>query len=82
MSDRAKQLLEQVRALPQEERDGLLDELWEEYEQAPPDPYPDEEAWRAELDRRLGAVADGTAVLFDADLVFREARDRLRKNHS
>lgn len=82
MSETAQKLLEQIRALPAEEREWLVGELQDDDDGF--DPMTDPE-FRAELDRRMAAVADGTAVLLDADEAFerlrvaREARLAARK---
>ncbi len=71
MSETAQKLLEQIRALPDDEREWLVGELEDADDGY--DPMTDPE-FRSELDRRMAAVADGTAVLIDAD----EAFERLR----
>jgi hypothetical protein len=74
MSDIAQKLLDQLRALPADERQWVVSELDAEDDADDGyDPMADPE-FRAELDRRMAAVADGTAVLIDAD----EAFERLR----
>ena len=71
MSETAQKLLEQIRALPDDEREWLVGELQDDDDGF--DPMTDPE-FRSELDRRMAAVADGTAVLIDAD----EALERVR----
>ena len=84
MSEVATSLLEQVLALPEADRHIFADELQarlggEEkrvnFEDVVQDPD-----YRAELVRRMEAVANGTAVLLDGEQVVREARERLKKS--
>ena len=83
MSETAQKLLEQIRALPDEDRRWIASELGDEQDTGY-DPMTDPE-FRAELDRRIEAVGNGTAVLIDADEAFerlrvtREARLAARK---
>ena len=80
MSETALKLLEQIRALPEEDvaeiTRRLHDAPGEEY-----DPLTDPE-FRAELDRRIEAVGNGTAVLIDGDEVFAGARARFEERRS
>jgi putative addiction module component (TIGR02574 family) len=75
MSETVAKLLEQLLELPSEDRRLIAEQLQGslDAEQLPDDPE-----WRAEFDRRLQSVADGTAELIDGEQVFREARERLR----
>lgn len=78
MSEVATKLLEQVLALPENEQAMIAERLRENLGiDDPVDPSDDPE-FRAELERRLNAVANGTAVLIDGEQVFREARERLK----
>ena len=77
MSEEAAKLFEQALALPDNEREELGQKLIDSVEND--DGLPDDPEWRAELDRRLQSVADGTAVFVDGDQTFREARERLQK---
>jgi hypothetical protein len=75
MSDAAMTLLGQVLALPDEDRRWLADQLDATLGPAESQ-LPDDPAFRAELDRRLQSIADGTAVLLDGEQVMRELRAR------
>jgi len=70
MSETALKLLEQIRALPAEDQDLIAEELADESDDY--DPLEDPE-FRAELDRRIEAVGNGTAVL----LTWEEAQERI-----
>ena len=76
MSESATSLFQQALNLNSDERYELAQQILDTLGD---DELPDDPAWRAELDRRLRSVADGTAVLIDGDQVFREARERLQK---
>jgi putative addiction module component (TIGR02574 family) len=79
MSEIATKLLSEALGLSPDERfqvaQQLLDSLDGDF------PVLDEPEFQAELQRRLDAVADGTAELVDGEQVFREARERLRQRH-
>ncbi len=66
MSETAAKLLEQIRGLPEEDRQFIADEL--SCDEGDYDPV-----FRAELDRRIEAVGNGTAVL----LTWEEAQERI-----
>ena len=73
MSDAATTLLEQALALPEDDRRWLAGQLDASIE--PGDSQlPDDPAFRAELDRRLQSIADGTAVLIPWEV----ARENIR----
>lgn len=75
MSDAAATLLEQALALPEDDRRWLADQI--DATLGPVErQLPDDPALRAELDRRLQSIADGTAVLLDGEQVMRELRAR------
>lgn len=65
MSDAAQKLLEQIRALPEADRRWLADRVNEE-SVGGYDPLEDPE-FRAELDRTIEAVGNGTAKLYSMD---------------
>ena len=69
MSEAVAELLEKVRALTPEERE--LFEVGLDGGEAEGDP-----AHLAELDRRIAAVGDGTAVLLDGETVMAEFHAR------
>ena len=73
MSEAVADLLKQYRELSESERDLFEASLHE----AVYDPMEDPE-FLAELDRRVEAVGNGTAVLIDGDEAFRQIRERLR----
>lgn len=81
MSDAALKLLEQIRALPDDDRRELVAELWEE----PPatddeiDALHDDPDFQAMLDERLREVEEHPESLVDGDEVLAEGRRRLRE---
>jgi putative addiction module component (TIGR02574 family) len=79
MSEAAAKLLEQVLALPEEERAFIVDRLTETLgdDEAEPDP-----AFEAELNRRLDAVANGTAELVPWDQARCEMRAELARRRA
>ncbi len=79
MSEAATKLLEQLLLLPEDERAEVADRLWDSLGDAGADDPTEDPEFRAELQRRLDSVADGTAELIDGDEVLREARERLRR---
>jgi len=75
MSDAATALLQQAMTLTDDDRRWLADQL--DATLGPPESQlPHDPAFRAELDRRLQSIADGTAVLLDGEQVMRELRAR------
>jgi putative addiction module component (TIGR02574 family) len=76
VSETATKLLEQLLALPEEDRAAIADQLNESLGDLGDDLDPE---FEAELQRRLDSVADGTAELIDGEQVFREARERIQK---
>lgn len=80
MSEVAESLLEQVLALPPED----VAEITRRLHDAPGDDYDPltDPEFRAELDRRIEAVGNGTAVLVDGDEVFAGARARFEERRS
>lgn len=70
MADTVAELAERGRALAPEDRARLVELLLQSLEA--PDPGV-EDAWRAEIRRRIDAYERGEAVLFDADEVIAEA---------
>ena len=71
MSEEAAKLFELALTLPDEQREELGQKLIESVEND--DGLPDDPEWRAELDRRLQSVADGTAEL----IPWKQARDEM-----
>jgi putative addiction module component (TIGR02574 family) len=80
MSDAANTLLQQAMNLNPDERYELAQLLLDSLEED--DGLPDDPEWRAELDRRIQSVADGTAVLIDGEEVFRRVKERLEKRRN
>lgn len=72
MSEAAQKLLEQIRALPEDDRRWIADRVNEE-SGGGYDPLEDPE-FRAELDRTIEAVGNGTAVLIDGEEAFERIR--------
>ena len=83
MSEAAKKLLEQALTLPEADRLMIADEIWaslgEQAQEEAAGQLMDDPEFRAELERRLESIADGSAELIDGEQVFREARERLKK---
>ena len=73
MNEAVTELLERVRALTPEERE--LFEVGLDQEVVIGDPMIDPD-FLAELDRRIAAVGDGTAVLLDGETVMADFRTR------
>jgi hypothetical protein len=75
-----KSLLEEAMALPEAQRAELAALLLRSLE---PDDEPElsdeewQQAWSAEIERRLRAVDDGSAKLVDGDEVLRSIRARI-----
>ena len=76
MTDRAKAVLEAALALPEAEREELVERLLDSVE-APDALSP---AWAAEVDRRLKEIDEGRAVLIPGEQVFAEIRASLKKS--
>jgi putative addiction module component (TIGR02574 family) len=76
MSEDATKLLRRVLELPPDERSEFVNQVLDSLDG---DYAPDDQEFRAELQRRLDSVADGTAELIDGEQVFREARERIQK---
>jgi putative addiction module component (TIGR02574 family) len=72
MSSRARKILQEALGLPEEDRLLIAAELRNSAD-APPEEV--EEAWRAEVMRRLKSIEDGTAVLHEWEDVERELLD-------
>ena len=77
MSEAAQTLLTQVLALPLEEQQWLSGQLQEQRELPLEEEIEGYAEWREELDRRLQSIADGTAVLIDADVAIADIRTKL-----
>jgi putative addiction module component (TIGR02574 family) len=71
MSDRVEEIAAQGRSLPPEERVRLLDLLLESLEE--PAGRTLEQAWAAEIERRVLAHQRGEGELFDVEDVMAEA---------
>lgn len=73
MTSRARKLLDEVLALPQDEREELVSALTESLEPVRVSPE-----WEAELARRVEAVASGEARVLDAASHLAELRAKYR----
>lgn len=73
MSSRAHKFIEEFYALPEEERSEVLEAI------VPADLGDLDPEYRAEIERRLRSLDDGTAVLLDGDEVLARARLKLAK---
>lgn len=74
MTSQAKKLLEQVLALPEEDRLYLVEAI---QESLPADSQEAiDAAWEDEIARRTKSIEDGTAVLLDGDQVMRELKSK------
>jgi putative addiction module component (TIGR02574 family) len=71
MPDLVHELADRGRALPPEDRVRLLDLLLESLHSAPVESI--DQAWNAEIERRVAAYDAGHAELVDADVVLAEA---------
>jgi putative addiction module component (TIGR02574 family) len=75
MSDQVQKLLEQVKQLPADDQQEFTENLLEELDaQRLAEGLWADPAWRAEMDRRLQSVEDGTGDLIPWEL----ARDEIR----
>ena len=75
MSDTLTELKEKASKLSEAERAALALSLIESLD-GPPDPGV-EEAWRVEIERRVGEIERGEAQLIPGDEVFARVRRRL-----
>lgn len=73
MSSRARKIIEEFRALPEEEQSEVLDAI------VPADLDEFAPEYRAEIELRLRSIEDGTAVLLDGDEVLARVRAKLAK---
>jgi len=71
MSTRAHKLIEEFNSLPEEEQCEVLEAI------VPADLDEFEPEYRAEIERRLRSIEDGTAVLLDGDEVLARVRAKL-----
>lgn len=92
MSDAATILVEQLLGLPVEDRIAVMDRIWDSFDDATrerlsladggdAEDVNEDPAFRAELERRLQSVADGTAELIpweQARAAMREELERRR----
>lgn len=80
MSETAQKLLEQIRALPEADREWIAGELWDEQEttHADIDELENDPEFQAMLAERLEQVEKHPEQLLDGDEVMAEARNRLR----
>ena len=76
MSETAQKLLEQIRALPDEDRQWIASELGDEQDDLTD--LQDDPTFQAMLAERLAFAADHPDELLDGDEVLAEARRRLR----
>lgn len=81
MSDAAMTLLGQVLALPEDDRRWLADQIDATLGPAESQ-LPDDPAFRAELDRRLQSIADGTAVLIPWEVARENIRAELERRRA
>ena len=79
MSDEAAKLLELALALPDEQREELGQKLIDSIED---DGLPDDPVWRAELNRRLQSVANGTAELIPWEVAREEMHAELERRRA
>lgn len=76
MTSTAKKILEQALALPEEEREALVEALAGSLARPPVD-LSDE--WKAEIARRIAAVERGESKLIEADEVDARVRAAFRR---
>jgi len=81
MSDAAVKLLEQIRALPEAEREWIAHELWDESDVTDDeiDELEKDPEFQAMLAERLAFAKDHPDELLDGDEVMAEARRRLQE---
>lgn len=83
MSERATQLVQEVLALPPDEREEVVNQLWDRMEEEPPTlPFIDDEAEHAELLSRLEMVENGTADSIPRDEAMIEMRAELARRRA
>ena len=70
------ELVDQALSLPRTDRGYLARKLIESLDEEPEEKLSPQ--WRAELDRRLRSVKDGTAKTIPHDQVMTEVREQLR----
>ena len=78
MSTMLAELKEKAAQLSEPERADLALALIESLDGPPEDPAEVEEAWRVEIERRVGEVERGEVETIPGDEVFAEVRRRLR----
>jgi putative addiction module component (TIGR02574 family) len=71
MTSHARKLLEQVLALPEEDRLYLVEALQDSLEPVGSQEEVDA-AWKDEISRRMTSIENGTAILHDGETVLRE----------
>jgi hypothetical protein len=74
MSARARRIIEEALALPEEDRALVVAELQESLESDSPEDL--QEAWDDELVRRAQLVASGSAELIDGERVAQRVRQK------
>lgn len=82
MTQTAQRIFDAALALPEKERADLASRLIRSLDESPPDQAEQAEidsAWKAEIERRVKEIDEGTARLIPADEVFAEIEQRLRK---
>jgi putative addiction module component (TIGR02574 family) len=79
MTSEAHKLLEQVLALPEEDRLYLAEALQDSLEPVESQEEIDA-AWKDELVRRVQSIEDGAAVLLDGDAVMSELKSKYGLN--
>ena len=78
MSTMLAELKEKAAQLSEPERADLALALIESLDGPPEDPAAVEEAWRVEIERRVGEVERGEVETIPGDEVFAEVRRRVR----
>lgn len=78
MSETAQKLLEQIRALPETEREWIAHELWDEFEVTDEEigQLEDDPEFQAKLAERLEQVEKHPEKLIDGETVMAELRRR------
>lgn len=76
MDVRVAEITEVALTLSNDDRRALAEKLYESLEEDTP---PISAAWREEIRRRIEEVRSGLVEPIDGELVFAEARERLRK---
>jgi putative addiction module component (TIGR02574 family) len=74
MSAKAKKIIEEIRALPREERELIADEAWRSLDEGDV-----EAAWSEEIKKRLDEIDSGTVKMIPFDEAMAQIEESLRE---